>query len=83
VTYLVDRLERRGLVRRDECAEDRRARYAVLTPDGEEFVRRLFPAHAVEVRKAVAGLTREEQRAATGLLKRLGLAAVEGGPGDA
>jgi MarR family transcriptional regulator, 2-MHQ and catechol-resistance regulon repressor len=75
VTYLVDRLERRGLVRRDECAEDRRARYAVLTPEGEEFVRGLFPAHAAEVRKAVAGLTRDEQRAATALLKRLGLAA--------
>jgi MarR family transcriptional regulator, 2-MHQ and catechol-resistance regulon repressor len=83
VTYLVDRLERRGLVRRDECAEDRRARYAVLTPEGEEFVRRIFPAHATEVRKAVAGLTREDQRAATGLLKRLGLAAAGEEPADA
>ena len=77
VTYLVDRLERRGLVRRDECAEDRRARYAVLTPDGEAFVRRVFPPHAAEVRKAVAALSRDEQRALTGLLKRLGLGAAQ------
>ena len=79
VTYLVDRLEKRGLVRRDECAEDRRARYAVLTPDGEAFVRRVFPAHAAEVRQSVAALTREEQRTLTGLLKRRGLAAAEAG----
>ena len=82
VTYLVDRLEKRGLVRRDECAEDRRARYAVLTPDGEAFVRRVFPAHAAEVRKSVAALTREEQRTLTGLLKRLGLGAAEAGPAE-
>src|SRR6185503_13192975 len=31
VTYLVDRLEERGLVRRKLCPEDRRARYAELT----------------------------------------------------
>ena len=79
VTYLVDRLEKRGLVRRDECPEDRRARYAVLTPEGEAFVRRVFPAHAAEVRKSVAALTREEQRTLTGLLKRLGLGAADGG----
>ena len=82
VTYLVDRLEKRGLVRRDECLEDRRARYAVLTPEGEAFVRRVFPPHAAEVRKAVAALTREEQRTLTGLLKRLGLGAAEAEPAE-
>jgi MarR family 2-MHQ and catechol resistance regulon transcriptional repressor len=82
VTYLVDRLEKRGLVRRDECAEDRRARYAVLTPDGEAFVRRVFPPHAAEVRGAVAALTRDEQRTLTALLKRLGLGAAQAEPGE-
>ena len=82
VTYLVDRLEKRGLVRRDECLEDRRARYAVLTPEGEAFVRRVFPPHAAEVRKAVAAQTREEQRPQTGLLKRLGLGAAEAEPAE-
>src|SRR3954468_9259159 len=31
VTYLVDRLAEKGLVERQECPEDRRARYAALT----------------------------------------------------
>jgi MarR family 2-MHQ and catechol resistance regulon transcriptional repressor len=75
VTYLVDRLERRGLVRRDACPEDRRARYAVLTDEGTAFVRRVFPEHAAAIREAMSGLDTEEQLAATRLLRKLGLTA--------
>ncbi len=75
VTYLVDRLERRGLVRRDQCAEDRRARYAVLTDDGQAFVARVFPEHAAAIRAATAGLDPDDQATATRLLRDLGLAA--------
>src|SRR5690606_26729768 len=46
VTYLVDRLEEKGLVERRACPEDRRARYAALTPAGEALIARIFPAHA-------------------------------------
>ena len=75
VTYLVDRLERRGLVRRDAFPDDRRARLAVLTPEGTAFVERVFPEHAAAVHAAMRGLTAEEQRLATSLLKKLGLGA--------
>jgi MarR family 2-MHQ and catechol resistance regulon transcriptional repressor len=75
VTYLVDRLEHRGLVRRDRCPEDRRARYAVLTEEGEAFVREAFPRHAAAVRAAMAGLTPEEQETARTLLRTLGTTA--------
>lgn len=87
VTYLVDRLEQRGLVRRDRCPEDRRARYAVLTDAGTEFVREAFPRHAAAVRAAMAGLTAEQQRVARELLRELGTTAAElalpGADGDA
>src|SRR4051794_34156416 len=33
ITYLVDRLEKRGLVKRRDCPGDRRARLAALTED--------------------------------------------------
>jgi MarR family 2-MHQ and catechol resistance regulon transcriptional repressor len=84
VTYLVDRLERRGLVRRDAFPDDRRARLAVLTAEGTAFVRRVFPEHAAAVHAAMSGLTPEEQRLATGLLKKLGLGAArtDGSPQD-
>lgn len=75
VTYLVDRLEGRGLVRRDQCPDDRRARYAVLTEAGEALVREVFPQHAAALRAAMDGLPREEQRAATELLRTLGTGA--------
>jgi MarR family 2-MHQ and catechol resistance regulon transcriptional repressor len=75
ITYLVDRLVAKGLVRREQCDEDRRARYAVLTPAGQSLIKRIFPAHAARIERAVAGLTIAEQREATNLLRRLGLAA--------
>jgi MarR family transcriptional regulator, 2-MHQ and catechol-resistance regulon repressor len=75
VTYLVDRLEGRGLVERQECPEDRRARYAALTPAGEALVDRIFPEHARSIARAVSGLTKAEQAQATALLRSLGTAA--------
>ena len=75
ITYLVDRLVQKGLVKREECAEDRRARYAVLTPAGTALIRKVFPQHALAIEQAVSGLTTAEQREAVQLLKKLGLAA--------
>jgi MarR family 2-MHQ and catechol resistance regulon transcriptional repressor len=75
ITYLVDRLVEKGLVKREECAEDRRARYAVLTPTGTALIRKIFPQHAGAIERAMSGLTASEQREATALLRKLGLAA--------
>jgi MarR family 2-MHQ and catechol resistance regulon transcriptional repressor len=77
VTYLVDRLATKGLAERRECPEDRRARYAALTPAGESLIRRIFPEHARSIARALAGLTPEEQARATALLRTLGRAAAE------
>src|SRR5690349_23775261 len=75
ITYLVDRLVEKGLVKREQCSEDRRARYAVLTPGGQSLIRKIFPAHAARIEQAMSGLTQAEQREATALLRKLGLAA--------
>jgi MarR family 2-MHQ and catechol resistance regulon transcriptional repressor len=77
VTYLVDRLAEQGLVERQDCPTDRRARYAALTAKGEELIGRIFPGHAEAVERAAAGLSTEEKRAAIALLRKLGLAAAE------
>src|SRR5688572_10533787 len=42
VTYLVDRLEQKGLVERRACPGDRRARYAALTAQGESLISDIF-----------------------------------------
>ena len=72
ITFLVDRLTKRGLVERLACPSDRRARYAALTKDGDHLMRDVFPQHAAAIRKAVSGLGLADQRALTALLKRLG-----------
>jgi MarR family transcriptional regulator, 2-MHQ and catechol-resistance regulon repressor len=72
VTYLVDRLEQRGLVERRLCAEDRRARYAALTADGQAFMSRIFPEHAECITEVASALTIEQQQQITELLRDLG-----------
>jgi MarR family 2-MHQ and catechol resistance regulon transcriptional repressor len=71
-TFLVDRLEKRGLVERRMCATDRRARYAALTPAGRELMERIFPGHAEVIRRAISGLGLADQRTAVDLLRTLG-----------
>lgn len=76
-TFLVDRLVKKGLVERRDCADDRRARYAALTADGRRLMRRIFPRHARRITEAMRGLGIGEQRETTRLLKQLGLAAAQ------
>ena len=45
VTRLVDRMVRAGLVRREECPEDRRSLYAALTPKGTRALEGALPVH--------------------------------------
>ncbi len=77
VTYLVDRLEAKGLVRRVACPEDKRARYAELTAKGRALIARIFPEHRAAIGDAVGGLSEAEQRRAAALLRALGLAAAD------
>ncbi|WP_456823672.1 MarR family winged helix-turn-helix transcriptional regulator [Cellulomonas sp. P5_E12] len=49
LSHVVSRLEKRGLVRREPCAEDRRATNAILTPTGWRAVEGAAPGHAATV----------------------------------
>jgi MarR family 2-MHQ and catechol resistance regulon transcriptional repressor len=75
VTYAMDRLEEKGLVERRECASDRRARYAALTPKGEALIARIFPAHADRIEDVMSALSAREQDELVALLRKLGFAA--------
>ena len=72
VTFLVDKLEKRGLVARADCIEDRRARWADLTPEGRKLIGNMFPKHAEVIRRAMSGLGLADQRKAIALLRTLG-----------
>lgn len=75
ITFIVDRLAKRGVVERLSCPTDRRARYAALTREGSALMKQVFPLHAGAMREAMSGVSTAEQKVITALLKRLGLAA--------
>ena len=77
MTWLVNRLVERGLVQRRACTEDRRHRYAALTPAGKRMMKRIFPAHGERIDQAMRALTVTEREQAAELLKKLGLDAAE------
>jgi DNA-binding MarR family transcriptional regulator len=63
ITRAVMRLEERGLVRREQDPEDRRAAFAVLTKKGLVALRRAQGVHHAVVRQLYLGrLAEREQR---------------------
>ncbi|MDX3034653.1 MarR family winged helix-turn-helix transcriptional regulator, partial [Streptomyces scabiei] len=53
LTYVVTRLEKDGLVRREDCQWDKRGSVAVLTDEGMTLLERTAPGHVETVRRAV------------------------------
>jgi MarR family 2-MHQ and catechol resistance regulon transcriptional repressor len=79
ITMVVGNLERRGLVRRERSADDRRFVRVLLQPDGERIIRRIFPDQARAITEELAVLSEPEQRLLGQLCRRLGLRQTERG----
>lgn len=77
ITYVVDRLEAKGLVERRPCPDDRRARFVALTASGTRLIETVFPEHAETLDLAMRGLGESEQRALGEKLRTLGTYAAE------
>ena len=80
MTDVVDKLAARGLVRRERCPQDRRLVKVELTDAGRQLIEDLFPDHARDIAHAMSGLSTAEIDQLAVLLKRLGMAAVQGCP---
>src|SRR3954447_25314997 len=61
LSHHLARMERRGLVAREECTTDRRGAFVVLTPAGRNAIEKAAPAHVVTVRQLVFDGLSEEQ----------------------
>lgn len=70
-TYVVKKLEERGLMRRKPCAEDQRIVFGELTSKGRALIDEVFPIHVARLRELMADLSVSEKRTATRLLRRL------------
>src|SRR5438128_10234166 len=70
-TYVVKKLEERGLMRRRVCAEDQRVVFGELTAKGRTLIDEVFPAHVERLRHVTAGLSVSQKREASRLLRAL------------
>jgi MarR family 2-MHQ and catechol resistance regulon transcriptional repressor len=75
ITYVVDKLEQKGLLKRVACPNDRRVTYAQITNEGKQFIDGIFPEHAQKIDEMMSVLSNEEKNTAIELLKKLGIAA--------
>lgn len=73
ITMVIDNLEKRGLVRRERAADDRRYITIYLTENGTQLIAELFPRHAVTIADEMGALTAGEQTELGRLCRKLGL----------
>ncbi|WP_379130229.1 MarR family winged helix-turn-helix transcriptional regulator [Paenibacillus sp. sgz500958] len=72
ITYNIDKLENKGLLKRVPCSDDRRVTYAEITEAGRELFDEIFPKHVSSIHHLMGGLSTEEKDQAIDFLKRLG-----------
>ena len=60
LTGVIDRLERRGLVRRKKCPLDARVTYVALTAAGERTFARVFPDQVAHLKGVFARIPKRE-----------------------
>jgi DNA-binding MarR family transcriptional regulator len=80
LSHHLARMERRGLVAREECTTDRRGAFVVLTSAGRAAIEKAAPAHVATVRQLVFdGLSAEQlvnlESTVNQVLSRLGAGA--------
>ncbi len=67
----INTLAEKGLIRRELNASDQRSLLAVLTPEGEAFLKAHLPAHWRRLERLMAGLTRQARLQLVTLLTQL------------
>ncbi|WP_182200734.1 MarR family winged helix-turn-helix transcriptional regulator [Paraliobacillus salinarum] len=72
ITYVVNKLEKKGYINRILDTSDRRITYASITEKGETLLNDIFPSHWKQIETITDGLTEAEKLDAIRLLKKLG-----------
>ncbi|WP_078552716.1 MarR family winged helix-turn-helix transcriptional regulator [Bacillus alkalicellulosilyticus] len=73
ITYVVDKLEKKRLLKRVSCDKDRRITYAHVTEEGKKLMEDIFPTHWDRIEEITAGISDTEKEELIVLLKKLGL----------
>ncbi len=72
ITYVVDKLENKGLVQRRPIPGDRRKSNVTLTEAGQSYFDDIFPKHARTISDNLSFVTDEEKLQLIALLKKIG-----------
>ncbi|MBN6889249.1 MarR family transcriptional regulator, 2-MHQ and catechol-resistance regulon repressor [Cytobacillus horneckiae] len=73
ITYVVDKLESKGYLRRVACPNDRRVTYAEISDEGRKFIEDVFPGHEEYIHELMSELTTEDKDTVIHLVKKLGI----------
>lgn len=73
MTYVVDKLVEKNLIQRVDCSEDRRVKFASITPNGKELMDETFPKHEERIEELFSNMTKEEINTSIELFKKIGL----------
>ncbi|QIZ10994.1 MarR family transcriptional regulator [Priestia megaterium] len=71
MTYVIDKLEQRGLLRRNACPDDRRVIHVTLTDDGNEWMNDIMPKYHKFVNQMFDSLDSDEAETLVRLLKKV------------
>jgi len=72
LTLVIDNLQKRGLVSRQQQGKDKRFVLAAITPAGAKLIKRIFPDHARRITEVMSRLKSEEQNQLGDLCRKLG-----------
>jgi MarR family 2-MHQ and catechol resistance regulon transcriptional repressor len=72
LTLVIDNLEKRGLVKRQQQGDDKRFFLATITPSGRKLIAKIFPNHARQIIQVMDRLTFTEQEQLGRLCRKLG-----------
>ena len=71
MTYVIDKLEKKGFLERSACPDDRRAIHVSLTDKGNEWMDKVMPEHQELIDDMFRSLNAEESEALVQLLEKV------------
>lgn len=71
MTYVIDKLEKKGIIKRNDCREDRRVIHITLTDEGMEMMENIMPKYQDMVDSFFGDLNGDESKLLVNSLKKV------------